>query len=266
MRRSKLYLTATWLLILPMLTGCNSGDQRSSEGLAEDPGDLEVVGRSSPAAEEDLSLSMNPPILLADALDAFSSYRLDVNVDWTRDVPITYEGSSQGYILRQQKTRQPDARQVYQFIIPGIEEWWVEANGSVWDCFDPESVDCTKYDQAFYPLNHPLLAGIESILLDAPQDAYGYIGEEDIAGLITQHFTIEYPPLAEVVHWDEENVHTIQNVHGDIWIVHQAGMPFFVVKAVIHWEGFMDGADGQGVYEYIVRDINADLTIPLPQE
>ncbi len=266
MKPTKPYITTILLLILSTLTGCSLSDQISTGEPRENPQTVEAAVESTLQAMEDPSLPIQPPTLLPDALNGLFSYRLDVNVDWTRAVPLTHEGASQGYILQQVTTRQPDARQVYQLSSPGIEDWWVEASGNVWNCYDSESMICTKWNTAGYPLNHPLVAGIEAILLGAPQYAFHYAGEEDIAGLATQHFSIEYTPLAEAVHWDEEHLDTIKNVQGDIWIVNQAGMPFFVVKAIVRWEGFMDGADGEGIYEYIVSDVNADITVPLPQE
>ena len=68
------------------------------------------------------------------------------------------------------------------------------------------------------------------------------------------------------MHWDDARIDTIQNVSGEIWVVNQAGMPFFVIKAIGQWEGFMDGADGRGVYEYIVSEVNSVSTIALPQD
>ena len=266
MKPSKPIITTILLLILSTLAGCSLSGQISTQETGEKLQIVEAAVESTLQAMEDPSVPIQIPTMLPDALKGLSSYRLDVDVDWTRAVPLTYEGSGQGYILQQVTTRQPDVRQVYQLSSPGLEDWWVEASGNVWNCYDPEYGFCTKYDTAGYPLNHPLLAGIETILLGAPQDTFRYVGEEDIAGLATQHFSIEYTPLAEAVHWDDEHLDTIKNVQGDIWIVNQGGMPFFVVKAIVLWEGFMDGADGEGLYEYIVSDVNADITIPLPQE
>lgn len=266
MKPSKPTITALLLLTLSTLAGCSLSGQISTEETQDNLQTVEAAVESTLQTMEDPSPPIQPPTLLPDALNGLSSYRLEVDVDWTRAVPLTYEGSGQGYILRQVTTRQPDARQVYQLSSPGIEDWWVEASGNVWNCHDSEYGFCTKYDTAGYPLNHPLLAGIETILLGAPQDAFRYVGEEDISDLATQHFSIEYAPLAEAAHWDKEHLDTIKNIQGDIWIVNQAGMPFFVMQAIVHWDGFMDGADGEGMYEYIVSDLNADITIPLPQE
>ena len=252
------------LVVLSMLAGCGLRDQVNDT--QEDILELEAAVETTLQAKEETSQSIPILELPPDALEGLSSYRLDVNVDWTRSVPLTNEGSSQGYILRQTLTRQPDARLVYQLTSPGIEDWWVESNGGVWNCYDPYFETCTKYESVGYPLNHPLLAGIESILYEASQNAFSYIGEETIAGLATRHFSIKYRPLAEAVHWDDDHIDTIQNVSGEIWVVNQAGMPFFVVKAVIQWEGFMDGADGQGVYEYIVSEVNSVSMIALPQD
>ncbi|MBE9478623.1 MAG: hypothetical protein IMY80_01550 [Chloroflexi bacterium] len=266
MKPSKPTITAILLLTLSTLSGCSLSDQISTEETRENLQTVEAAVESTLQTMEDPSPPIQPPTLLPDALNGLSSYRLKVSVDWTRAVPLEYHGNWQGYTLQQVTTRQPDARHVYPLTEYGLEGWWVEASGSIWNCDDSKSEVCTKHDTAGYPLNHPLVAGIETILLDAPRGAFHYVGEEDIASVATQHFSIEYTPLAEAAHWDKEHLDTIKNVQGDIWIANQAGMPFFVVQAIVHWEGFMDEADGEGVYEYIVSDLNADITIPLPQE
>ncbi len=204
MKPSKPYIAIILLLILSTLTGCSLSDQLSTEETRENLQTVEAAVESTLQAMEDPSPPIQPPTLLPDALNGFSSYRLDVDVDWTRDVPLAYEGSSQGYILQQVTTRQPDARQVYQLSSPGIEDWWVEASGNVWNCYDSESRVCTKWNTAGYPLNHPLVAGIEAILLGAPQviqathHAQPVIAVQGGAVLLLQ-VAIEGQRLAEVI-------------------------------------------------------------------
>ena len=262
----KAHATILFLLTFSMLSGCGLRNPNPSEETRESLREPDLTAESPLQEMEDSSLSVEAPKLFPDALEGLSSYRLDVNLEWTRDVPLVYEGTSQGFLLSQLTTRQPEARQVYQLTSPGLEEWWVEAGGSIWECYDPESLNCFEFDAANYVLHPPLGEGIEATLMDAPQSAYTYAGEEIISGLTTLHFLIEYPPLAEVVHWDEQHLDTIQNARGELWIVNQAGLPFFVAQATVEWEGYMDGSDGEGIYEYSVSDVNSDIVVPLPQQ
>ncbi len=204
--------------------------------------------------------------IVPDALKDLSSYRMGVSVDWKRDEPIQNEGSSQGVIWEQAVSREDRARLIYRLISPGVEDWYLEVDGQSWACYDAALTTCEFIALPDMPMGQPLLQGIETILAENPGTQYEFLGEETIEGISTQHFAISARPLAEVVHWDEANRDSIDNVSGEVWVVNQPGMPFFVLSANVAWDGFMDGATGSGRMEYSIFDVNTEVDIQPPAE
>jgi hypothetical protein len=204
-----------------------------------------------------------PIPLTPDALGGFTSYRMVVDTAWERDEALTYEGTSQAEIWEQEVVREPFARSVTQFFSPGMEEFFIQVGDRVWSCPDAALDYCTEFGPGVDPFN-PLLDGMESLLAGAPAEDFKFLGEEVMDGFVTQHLEVDYTPLASAAHWDEANRDSIEHVRGEVWIVSQPGMPFFVLAGRVTWDGFMDGSTGSGVLEYRISDLDAPFVINPP--
>jgi len=207
----------------------------------------------APAAEE------APPLEIApNALENLNSYRS--RLVWRQ----TVEGEpTETFTMEQEETRQPPARRIVLTSeggeSPGTVEF-VQIGDTSWMC-SPDG-GCLQTQQSGEEGALTFGEGIIWKPEDFASSDYQYVGRDTVNGVRSRHYTLNLTPemMAGMVQG------TVTATKADIWIADEAGVPAYVARFTIFWEGIQeDGKKIQGDWTYEVYDVNKPITIQPPE-
>ncbi len=205
-----------------------------------------------PATEE------APPLEIAsDALENLNSYRS--RLVWRQ----TVEGSAtETLTMEQEETREPAARRIVITSVggenPGTVEL-VQIGDTSWMC-SPDS-GCIQTQQSAEEASE-FGKGVIFKPEDFASSDYEYVGRDTVNGVRSRHYTLKLTPemLAGIAQG------TVTATKADIWVADEAGMPAYVTRFTVSWEGNReDGKKIQGDWTYEVYDVNKPFTIEPPE-
>ncbi len=199
-----------------------------------------------------------PPLEIAPtALENLNSYRS--RLIWRQ----TVEGRApETLTMEQEETREPAARRI---VItseggesPGTVEF-VQIGDTTWMC-SPDG-GCIQTQQSAEEAAE-FGGGLLSRAEDLASSDYRYVGRDTVNGVRSRHYTLNLSPemLPGMVQG------TVTATKADIWVADEAGLPAFVTRFTVSWEGTQeDGKKIQGDWTYEVYDVNKPITIQPPE-
>jgi len=200
-----------------------------------------------------------PPLEIApNALENLNSYRS--RLVWRQ----TVEGEpTETLTMEQEETRQPPARRM---VItseggesPGTVEF-VQIGDTSWIC-RPDG-GCIQTQQSGEEGALTFGEGMIWKPEDFASSDYQYVGRDTVNGVRSRHYTLNLTPemLAGMAQG------TVTATKADVWIADEAGVPAYVTRFTISWEGTReDGKKIQGDWTYEVYDVNKNITIQPPK-
>ncbi len=192
----------------------------SSEGQATS---LPTSPTEAPATEE------APPLEIAPhALENLNSYR--ARFVWRQTVE---GGATETLTMEQEETREPAARRIVITAEggdnPGTTEL-VQIGDTSWMC-SPDS-GCIQTQQSAEEAT-----GFGEGILFKPEDFassdYQHVGKDTVNGVRSRHYILNLTPemLTGIVQG------TVTATQADIWVADEAGMPTYVTRFTVSWEG-----------------------------
>ncbi len=217
--------------------------------VTQPPGGEQVQPTPTPEAVEEA-----PPLeIVPDALQNVNSYRLRFvmrqQVEGKPEETVTME---------QESTREPAARRI---VIkseggenPGTVEL-VQIGDTSWMCFGEEGCIQTQQEE---------VAQFEELPFqpeDFSSSEYRYVGRDTVNGVRSRHYELTIDPvtIAAMAQGD------ITSVQADVWVSDEAGLPQYVTRFTIAWEGTQDGKKITGGWTYEIYDVNKPIKIEPPE-
>lgn len=249
--RSKIWIVLVLLVVASLacsLGGTTGGAPEAGEEVAEQPATAEagaVSGGEQPTGEA-------PALEIAsDALSGLDSYRARIVSQWT---PLG--GEPESTAVEEAYTREPAGRRIVIETEQGTSEM-VQIGDTSWLC---SNGTCAQTQMS----EDDLVSGFGVLALDPGalvSDAdHTYVGEETVNDVHTRHYSLNLT-AAEVALLSQGS---ISDVHADVWIADEAGLPEFVVRHQMGWEETRAEQEGTFDYSYEVYDVNAPITIEPP--
>lgn len=200
-----------------------------------------------------------PPLEIApDAMESLNSYRS--RVVWQNTVE---GGATETITVEQEETRDPLATRMRITSEggenPGSVEL-VQIGNTAWMCSPDEGCIQTQQsaEEAARSFGEGLLFEPEDI---ATLSDYQYVGRETVNGIRSRHYTLNLPSSL-VAGLARGNVVATK---ADIWVADEPGMPAYICRFTISWEGTLDdGKKTRGSWTYELYDVNKPLTIQPP--
>jgi hypothetical protein len=134
----------------------------------------------------------------------------------------------------------------------------VQIGDTAWFCSNGQCAQTTQSEEN-------LLSGMGAAAFD-PADFtsdsnYTYVGEETVNGVHTRHYTLDLN-AAQVALLAQGSV---SDVHTDVWVADQSGLPEFVVRYQMGWTETRADVEGTVEYSTEVYDVNVPFTIEPPE-
>lgn len=211
-----------------------------------------------PSPTEEPATEEAPPLEIApNALENLNSYRS--RLVWRQTVE---GGATETLTMEQEETREPAARRIVITAEggdnPGTVEL-VQIGDTSWMC-SPDG-GCIQTQQTGEELT-----GFGEGMVLKPEDFassdYQYVGRDTVNGVRSRHYTLNISPemLTGMVQG------TVTATKAEVWIADEAGMPEYVTRLTLSWEGTQeDGKKVQGDCTYEVYDVNKPITIQPPE-
>ncbi|MBC7226470.1 MAG: hypothetical protein H5T61_04475 [Thermoflexales bacterium] len=211
-----------------------------------------------PSPTEEPATEEAPPLEIApNALENLNSYRARLVMRQTVE-----GGATETLTMEQEETREPAARRIVLTAEggdnPGTLEL-VQIGDTSWMC-SPDS-GCIQTQQSAEEATQ-FGEGILFKPEDFASSDYRYVGRDTVNGVRSRHYTLELTPemLEGIVSG------TVTATNADIWVADEAGMPAYVTRLTVSWEGTQeDGKKIQGDWTYEVYDVNKPITIQPPE-
>ncbi len=215
------------------------------------------------------------------AFEELDSYRSEMNISFT-----PADGDEGTIHIIQEATTDPAAQHLVMDMagsFPGAEamsggepfaievvviedQQWMNFGG-MWMQTSSDSEDALNMDD---------MSGLQETFVNpdnlnslSEEEGLKLIGDEEVNGINTKHYSAEYDALWGKLGIDSED---IESGSADIWVASQSGLPQFVVKMEFNVEGKLDigdtgeKVDGTMVLKMEVTDINQPITIEAPED
>ncbi|RME33321.1 MAG: hypothetical protein D6793_09910 [Thermoflexia bacterium] len=141
---------------------------------------------------------------------------------------------------------------------PGTVEI-IQIGNTTWMC-SPEG-GCIQTQQsaedAAQTFGEEILFQPEDLLISSD---YKYVGRDVVKGIRSRHYTVN-PPYDMV---NELAYGEVTVVQSDIWVADEPGMPAYVSRLRITWEGTRENKKVTGSWTYELYDVNKPITIQPP--
>lgn len=259
MKQRQFILGAIALLVLAGIA-CSLGGRTATpppEATSAPPSGGQPTAPSGSPTEESATEEAPPLEIAPNALENLNSYRS--RLVWRQTVE---GGATEVLTMEQEETREPAARRI---VItseggesPGTVEF-VQIGDTSWMC-SPDS-GCIQTQQSAEEASE-FGGGIFFQPEDFASSDYEYVGRDTVNGVRSRHYTLKLTPemLAAMVQGD------VTAVKADIWVADEAGMPNYVTRMTVSWEGTQeDGKKIQGDWTYEIYDVNKPITIEPPE-
>jgi hypothetical protein len=244
-----------WLPVAMLLLAslaCSLGGQDGAAEETAPPSDA-APPEEQEGGEETL------PDIDPDALAGLDSYRAQWVWQW--ELP---SGETEEMVMEIAQTRDPAAEQFTMQTDEGTMEWirigdtqWTNT-GQGWAQMQQSEEDLTS----MFGMGSFGPSDFSSLLSDV--EGQDYLGRESVNGLSALHYRLDLDP-AQIVLLTQG---TVSDVDGEVWIADESGLPAFVVRYVMRWEGVAPtGGEERGNVEwsYEVFDVNSPITIEPPE-
>jgi hypothetical protein len=194
------------------------------------------------------------PAISPDALSGLNSYRFRLVWQWQTDA-----GEAQEMRMEGEETRDPSAQHYIIQTADGTMEW-IRIGDTQWTNFGSGWMQSQQEPEETFGD----LLGTDNFSDITSSSQSQFVGGETVNGLRTQHYRLELSP-AEIAAIAQGEV---TDVHSEVWIADESGLPAFVVRYQMGWTGNVPSGEGQtGTVEwtYDIYDVNAPITITAPE-
>ncbi len=248
MRKNSVIWGVIGLLVLAALACSLTGKTTPAPQATQPP----AGGQVQPSPTAETVEEAPPPEISSGALKNLNSYRS--RLVWFQQV----EGEPKETLtMEQEETRDPAARRTVITSeggeTPGTMEL-VQIGDTSWLCSEEGCIQTSASEETEFG----------DVLFD-PEDFktsdYKYVGRDTVNGVRSRHYELTLDPADLAVLAQGE----ITSVQADVWISDEAGLPQYVTRFTISWEGTTDGKKVTGGWTYEVYDVNKPITIEPPE-
>lgn len=251
------YIWGALLLLAAATLACSLGRKTVAPPPSPSPAAPATVAPSGRTATPAPTEEAPPPALSSDVLEQLNSYRS--RYVWRQTVE---DGSTETVTLEVEETREPAAQRM---VItseggnnPGTVEM-VRIGDMAWICAPDSGCFQTQMSDTATPeFGEAILFTPDELSISD----YRYVGQDTVNGVRSRHYILTLPPEALM----GKVQGSVTATQADVWIADGAGLPAYVTRFTLSWEGTNDeGKKIRGDWTWEIYDVNQPITIQPPE-
>lgn len=229
--------------------GVEEGASDTSTAGEDEP----VVDEDEPAADEDMPFTFD-----ANALEGLNSYRMDMTWAFTGE-----DGTVEEFTIQEEASRSP-AAQRYTMQSGGENIEFIQIEQTQWMRFGEEWMQTTASEDEAMGGFGEFFVQPEEMFADVDEDAYKYMGKDNVNGMNTRHYQLKDTALNMALAF---NATEIEEGAIDVWIVDERDLPKFAARYEVTMAGtFEEEGKGTLTLNWNIYDVNAEITIEPPAD